>query len=76
MHTDFVFNSIGNLQRNPKFLTDNQHGSHKGMVLICSINTSLASKDNFNKLISTIKIHLCLAWSPMCKFHRVGYNSY
>ena len=31
----------GNLTQNPKFLTDNLHGSHNSRVLDCNINTPL-----------------------------------
>ena len=35
---------VYDLEQNPKFLTDNQHGSNaKSKVLICNINTPLST---------------------------------
>ena len=49
----------GTLTRNPKFLTENQHGSRKSRVLICNINTPLFATILANiNIIYTVVINI------------------
>ena len=56
----------GSLMRNPTFLTDNKHGSHKSRVLISNINTPLASMSTLPYLLTFLPSTLLKSSTQTC----------
>ena len=58
-----------NLVRNPKFLTDNRHGSCKSRVLICNINTPLLYSEIATLIDILLYVILWFEWWGMNLAH-------